>query len=129
MSRTKKDRPYWVRLNDPTEARTPYHYHHGSRWFNNGYKGNAESDYCCIDEEYTGTDWRRSCGYYLGYRRHVCVIPKNAVRDMYYSPMRNDERMVLRNALKDYNTFAEVDEDMYLNEKSRHATYGGGYWD
>ena len=127
MSRTYKDRPYWVRLNDKREARTPFHRHHANGWWLKDV-----FDECLIDTPYTGAtdEWRRRyCGYYLGYRRHVCQIPKNAVREMYYSPMRNDERMVLRNAAKDYNSFGEIDEDLFLNEKSRHATYGGGYWD
>lgn len=133
MSRTDKDRPYWVRVNDETEARTPYHYHHGSRFYNGGYKVNAEDEdgYCTIDDKRTGQpgEWRLPCGYYLGYRRHVCEIPPGAEREGYYAPLRNDERMALRNAVKDYNTFGEVDEDMYLQEQHRHATYGGGYWD
>lgn len=125
MSRTYKDRPYWVRLNDKREARTPFHRHHNWYTRNNGW------EVCTFGEPYTGgtDEWRRNCGYYLGYRRHTCYAPKDYIRDMYYSPMRNDERMVLRNAAKDYNSFGEIDEDFFLNERSRHATYGGGYWD
>lgn len=125
MSRTYKDRPYWVRQNDKREVRTPFHQHNQFRF------GSKEFETCNIDEPYTGQpgEWRRKCGYYLGYRRHVCHPPRGAVRDAYYSPMRNDERMTLHNAAKDYNSFGEIDEDFFLNEKSRHATYGGGYWD
>lgn len=125
MSRTDKDRPYWVRQNDETEVRRPFHRHDQYRF------GREPFDECEIDEPYTGAtgEWRRRCGYWLGYRRHVCVVPPHAEREGYYAPLRNDERMVLRNAVKDYNTFGEIDEDFYIQEQHRRACYGGGYWD
>jgi len=127
MSRTDKDRPYWVRVNDETEARTEFHYHH-RRYRGDPYEGEYE---CEIDNPVDDSTvmWKRRCGYYLGYRHHICEIPPGAVREGYNAPLRNDERMALRNAVKDYNTFGEVDEDMYLQEQHRHACYGGGYWD
>lgn len=45
---------------------------------------------------------------------------------MYYGPLRSETRHTLRNALKDYNTYGEVDENFFLQEKSRHTKYHGG---
>lgn len=125
MSRTYKDRPYWVRLNDPSEVRRPFHYHEGrGRFF-------EEFEACQIDVPYEGKkgEWRRNCGYYLGYHFHRCRVTREFRRLGFYGPLRSDQRMKLRNAVKDYNTFEEVDEDMYLREQNRRSTFYGGYWD
>lgn len=126
MSRTKKDRPYWVQVNDKsTKYRVAYHDHTG-RW----------GDTCTIDDPEEGpSTWRgstgrfTSCGHYLR-TPHVCDPHSVGNRsDRYWAPARQDERTYLKNAAKDYNTFGEVDEDYFLQEKTLHGPYGGGWWD
>lgn len=122
MSRTRKDRPYWVRSNDKTEKyRVAYHDHTG-----------RHGDDCTIDEPEVGRSfWFKRdtpCGHYL-HMPHKCEPHGDALTLLYWAPARQDERTYLKNAVKDYNTFGEVDEDYFLQEKTCNATYGGGYWD
>lgn len=49
-------------------------------------------------------------------------------RTMYYGPLRRATRDTMRNAVKDYNTCGDVDEDFFLQGNHRHASYHGGDW-
>ena len=139
MSRTKKDRPYWVRVNDPREARRETHRHHKC-----GVKVDFISisgkkidtnipDYCTIGEKEKGLSSNENdlnpCYFQLTWQypasRHS---PKKLRRDEYWKPMRGAERKYLKNAVVDYNTFGEVDEDAFLREKTLNSAFSGGYW-
>lgn len=124
MSRTYKDRPYWVRQNDPREDRVPYH-DHIERWWRRRINWDGE---CHLDEP-VNHETRHSfpCGYYL--RQRWYNVPRDFRHYNYYGPLRAHERDNLRDAAKQYNSWGEVDEDFYLPEAHRHATFGGGYWD
>lgn len=135
MSRTYKDRPYWVRTNDKKEVREASHdhLHLGETRKSIKFGEYTIADYCTIDEPLE-TDsfeesWKKPCGYDLSWSYSYFSVEKNRRNLLYWSPMRADEHKVTRNAVKDYNTFGEVDEDLYLREKTRHALYRGGYWD
>lgn len=125
MSRTDKDRPYWVRQNDPTEDRVEYHNHVAPRW-RTMY---AWDGTCHVDEPITRENRRSfSCGYYLRDRYHW--TPKREDRRLYYyKPLRSRERDTLGKAAKQYNAGYEVDENIVLPEAHRHGMYPGGYWD
>lgn len=135
MSRTYKDRPYWVRANDKKEVREAHHDHLrlGKVRQSMKYGEFKVADYCTIDEPLkTGTfleNLERPCYYELSWEYSYFKVEKRRRNMLYWSPMRADENKVMRNAVKDYNTFGEVDEDLYLREKTRHAIYRGGYWD
>ncbi|MBC9704519.1 MAG: hypothetical protein H9W81_05820 [Enterococcus sp.] len=118
MSRTFKDRPYWVRANDPQQDRYAYHNH-------------IYVDECPIDEKYTSNfgSYSRACGYALPWTYYRNDTPKKVRNTSYWIPLRTDERKVLNNLTRDYNTYGEIDEDFFLQEHHRHARYGGGYWD
>lgn len=126
MSRTDKDRPDWVRVNDKTEDRTEFHYHH-RRYWGEPYEGMYD---CEIDEPLDGSKGmrKRRCGYYLRTNRYW--NPKREDRRLYYyKPLRSRERDTLGKAAKQYNAGNEVDEDIVLPESHRHAMFPGGYWD
>lgn len=126
MSRTDKDRPYWVRTNDKTEKyRVAYHDHTGRR-----------GDECTVDEPEEhpsswrgrGGRWYSPCGHHL-HVPHICEPHGDSASVYYWVPARQDEQTFLKNAVKDYNTFGEVDEDYFLQEKTLNGPYGGGWWD
>lgn len=135
MSRTYKDRPYWVRANDKKEVREAHHDHLrlGQVRQSMKYGEFKVADYCTIDEPLkTGTfleNLERPCYYELSWEYSYFKVEKRRRNMLYWSPMRADENKVMRNAVKDYNTFGEVDEDLYLREGTRHSIYRGGYWD
>jgi hypothetical protein len=113
-----------VRSHDKSEKhRAAYHDHTG-----------RYGDECTIDQPNYGSPFSRRkdrtpCGHYLQYP-HICdphTADNRAL--LYWAPARQDERTYLKNATKDYNTFGDVDEDYFLQEKTMNATYGGGYWD
>jgi hypothetical protein len=126
MSRTDKDRPYWVKSNDKTEKyRVAYHDHTGRR-----------GDECTIDEPEEhpsswrgrGGRWYSPCSHYI-HLPHICQPHGTSLRDFYWVPSRAEERDYTTRAIKDYNTFGEVDEDYFLQEKTLNGPYGGGWWD
>lgn len=130
MSRTDKDRPYWVRLNDPSEIRRADHTHHPYGRYSKSWFG--EENVCDIDKPMTGRfeiDRKRNCDYRLTNYRYWYDDPsREDCHNEYYAPLRSEERMSLRKAARQYNTYGEVD-DVYLQEQHRHSCYGGGgYW-
>jgi hypothetical protein len=135
MSRTYKDRPYWVRANDKKEVREATHDHlrFGKTTKSIKYGEYTVADYCTIDEPLkTGTfqeSLERPCYYDLSWSYSYFSVEKLRRNMLYWSPMRAEEKKVTCNAVKDYNTFGEVDEDLYLRENTRHSIYRGGYWD
>lgn len=134
MSRTYKDRPYWIRANDSTNLRKAVHRHAIFGFTYTPYNSKNPihfADHCTIDEPITKASQRSKPCYYklrtrsTGYDETTKEMRNNA----YWEPMRTDERIVLRNAVKDYNTYGEIDEDFFLQENHHHARYGGVYWD
>lgn len=138
MSRTDKDRPYWVRVNDPSEPTISYHDHLSfgkiSTWRWGGGCPLEYADYCTIDEP--KADYRRSkeemrkpCSKELGYQYKYWDNPRKAERrNEYWKPLRATERKVLWEAVKDYNSFGEVDDELYVRENTRNAPFNRGWW-
>lgn len=126
MSRTDKDRPYWVRTNDPTEDRVPHHDHIPRWWRRKRLVWDGE---CHLDDPVNhGTRFDHACGYHLRFDRYW--NPKREDRRLYYyKPLRSRERDTLGKAAKQYNAGYEVDEDIVLPESHRHCMFPGGYWD
>lgn len=145
MSRTYKDRPYWVREHDKN-TREEHHNHTklglGTKTFANG-KGGAvryyHPDECSIEMDQqvhpSTTRWDfYPCYYYLSSgsikRYYRDYTPSNDdLHSDYWAPMRSDVRMGLTGAAKEYNTYGDIEADIFFREKSRHSTYKGGYWD
>lgn len=145
MSRTYKDRPYWVKEHDKN-AREEHHNHTQmgmeTKSYNNG-RGSINNYYypdeCSIGMEQqvhpSTTRWDNyPCYYYLSngtikrYYRDYSP-PRDTLHDLYWGPMRADVRDGLNDAVKEYNTHGDIEEDIFFREKSRHSIYKGGYWD
>lgn len=138
MSRTRKDRPYWVRLNDKKEtiAKNEYHNHNIFGKTITLWTGEERTyaDYCTIDEPAMNRSNReirqRPCRISPGWNYYYGTPTSERVNLGYWSPLRRDETDKLRKLTKFYNAGEDLDEvDFFLNEKTRHATYGGGDWD
>lgn len=138
MSRTHKDRPVWVKLNDRKTRRVEEHNHH--RFGETGvfYKGGTYSylEYCTIDkpqEAVHHAEGQSPCYYYAAIPKIFYAkyggAHKKALHMDYWNPLRAEERTTLTRLKKEYYAMGEVDEDIYLPEKTRNTPYGGGYWD
>lgn len=143
MSRTYKDRPYEVRAKD-SKREFIYESHDHRRL---GYSPTMSFrgiliEYpteCPIDNMITGRylnadgilcQQAKTCTHELlfthwNYRRPS----KDEIRNSFWAPMRTAEKNYLKKAVQSYNTYSEVDEDFFLQEKTHHACYGGGWWD
>lgn len=119
MSRTYKDRPDWVQLNEPSPLlkaiRRPLHVQ-------------PCDGICELDEPMTEEDLEtRRCRYYLPFRLYLRKATPQLRRDFFWGPVRSEERESLRNMKNQYNAGLDVD-DAVLTERHGHAMYGGGYW-
>lgn len=135
MSRTDKDRPYWVRQNDPSEARLAIHMHHTPMFYTAGWNSNrwGEIGVCDLDKPMTGewsVDRKRNCYYRVTPPDHYAYDKcEREDRNLYYyAPVRMKERDLLGKAAKQYNTSGEVD-DVDLPGYHHHMPFGGGWWD
>lgn len=145
MSRTHKDRPYWVKErtkkygeevhNHALMGRETKTYRNGKGGTNNYYypdECSIEMDrqvhpstvrwenYPCYHSLSSGS-WKQ---YYKTYSP-----PRDTLHNLYWGPMRADVRDDLNGVAKEYNTYGDIEGDILFREKSRHSTYGGGYWD
>lgn len=136
MSRTDKDRPYWVRVQDESEPRQAHHEHQRFGRVSHTLSGKIieVADHCTIDEPTRGNgpygyNWEKPCTYHLSWAYSYYNVDRYRRRAMYWGPLRMDESMTLRKAVKQYNSTGEVDDDFFLQENHHHSCYGGGYWD
>lgn len=136
MSRTKKDRPYWVRANDKTERRVARHDHDRiGRYYK--YYGQSVvyqyEDECTIDYPRTGnnSDKNYPCTWELdyGYNYFYGGMSVQERHMTYYNPLRTLERDTLRKAVKEYNTTGDIEKDIFFQDRHQHQMLNGGYWD
>lgn len=120
MSKTDKDRPLWVRANDTSLKRVPYH-DHLDRW------GNVVD--CDIEmptvynDAYRGL---RQCGYDI-YQDSWLDTPSRKVRHYeWFGPVRAKMRDSLRAQVREYNTYGEVDDAIFIGD--HRNTPLNGYW-
>lgn len=120
MSRTDKDRPYWVRVRDKHEKRSESHTHRSWR--------SREELACDIDQhDAQGYNERHDghCGYQLdlhkGCRYHSSP-PGWLVDHLYHEPMRRDARDVLREAAKEWNGSGDTEREP-LSPQNRHDAH------
>lgn len=132
MSRTDKDKPYWILCNDPQQVRHPYHNHNlfGKMTYKN-FEGESQyKDYCTIDEPVTKeTEFINPCGYRIHWMYYNTKPTKVMRHNEYWRPLRSAERAATHKALREYNATGEIDEDFFLRSAPHRGTYYGGYWD
>lgn len=99
MSNTFKDRPYWVRSNDPSERRDADHDHRGG--------------VCTIDEPVTrDNQYGTWCAYSATeYSQHGDGPTREYVRAVWWGPERARTRDACRLLATQYNTTGDVNED------------------
>jgi hypothetical protein len=136
MSRTKKDRPYWVKLNDKKVAKRPHHNHAVIGKTVRGFRGNiiTYADECTLEQPETHSsndDHRRPCSYLLGYGYGYWLdgMTREDRMNTYYNPLRTMEREELTKAKKEYNATGDIEKDIAFPDGHRHGMLGGGYWD
>ena len=125
MSNTTKDRPYWVRANDPAERGKPYH-----GCTNPWYVKAHGIDCCDIDEPQTATG-SKICQYMISSeklsRYRWSRGPTKAERRIeYWKPERRQQRESTHKATRAHRAGQLVDIE---GTDHRHAPIRGGYWD
>lgn len=136
MSRTKKDRPYWVRVNDKTENRIEHHDHERLGKYYSRYKENKTRRYseeCTIDvpRQANGDLTAYTCTWELNYG-YSYLYGGMSVKDRhitYYNPLRTLERDTLRVAVKEYNATGDLEDGVFFQDRWQHGMLGGGHWD
>lgn len=136
MSRTRKDRPYWVRANDKKEKRVEHHNHELLGRYYRYYGDNRvrqHSEECTIDLPRTKNygDNHYTCTWELdyGYNYLYGGMSVEERHQTYYNPLRTLERDTLRKAVKEYNATGDIEYDIFFQDRYQHQMLNGGYWD
>ena len=123
MSRSRNTTPHWVKVLKANDREDTHH-----KRCKTVFDG-PDSIECDLERRTFGIRYR--C-YSLS--ETACLTtPKgyNGRReqqhDYYYNPERRNMRDDLRAALREYNTFGEVEVDP-VNQQHRHAPFAGGWW-
>lgn len=136
MSRTYKDRPYWVRVNNPNPKYDDVyesHTHHDTYWLE--WNGECDIEEPMRNSSYMEIRRNQSCFRQLdwNYSRRWSNLPsRESVHNLWYAPLRMEERTELETCKKIYNAsgLSELeDRDIIITEKHGGGVYGGGYWD
>lgn len=115
MSRTFKDRPYWVQEYDTRNLRVAYHHCH------------KRDSVCDLEEP---KRWSvGACNYWLiapvySWQR----VEHEMVRNNYYAPERSFVRDGLLSLVKEYNSNGDVDDADPWAFPHRHAPFNGSWW-
>jgi hypothetical protein len=125
MSGTDKDRPRWVRENEPDNRLGEYHTCKYPWAIANGRK-------CDIDVASTPTG-RKFCRYnlvdeHVRSKKWYDQVPKNIRREYYWKPERAGRRDDLGQVLKAARRGDEPDTGSELHGQHRHSPLHGGYW-
>lgn len=137
MSRTDKDRPYWVKANDETLLRAPRHDHTSLGIFFSQYLIGVSqySDHCTIDEP-VERNWRDNenrivptCDYAPSvYHRLERSHTREDRKNDYYRPLRAKERDILKGATREYNTYGNFEKDIAFADNHQSSELSRGYW-
>lgn len=158
MSRTHKDRPQWVKENDPVyrknsvaqhdcgtrSRRTKWHYEERNytiSWY--GFQKTGTYQVLVIDEiELYHIDCdidakaHRSFSRYrtdktcehVQYRRHRCEVQPED-RKQFHRQVRNERRGVAKKLVDEYNVSGTIEYDYVFTPHRKRAMFGGGYLD
>lgn len=137
MSRTRKDRPDRVKLNDPREPKETRHRHSALGRSGKNFLGLdfAYQDHCTAEEPAVHGSNRdtmalRPCEPQLTWKpSSTNRVPREVIAEFYWAPARQEERIALHKLAGEYNTLGELETEPVLHEQHRHAGFGGGWWD
>ncbi len=125
MSRTDKDRPYWVRVNDKRDKqrRGVEHLHTGWR----GSVRDCDEHVLCSGHDYRTTN----CTPYLDYHIYATSPQRSACATEWHRQERAGQRVIKRNLTRAANSGWVEDAEDLIDNCQTHvgAYYHGGYWD
>lgn len=158
MSRTYKDRPQWVKENDPayrkdsvaqhdcgTRSRyTKWHYEERNytiSWYSfqktNTYRIRVVDEIelyyvdCDIDAEAhrsSSSYWTDKTCEHVQYGGHRCEVQPED-RKQFHRQVRNERRGVTKKLVDEYNVSGTIEDDYVFTPHRKRATFGGGYFD
>lgn len=122
MSRTDKDRPYWVRSNDPTDPQSTgvSHYHR--------LHARGECDEHVVTDQH---DHRNTyCASHLTFHTYT-TSPRSYHARIWYRQERAAQRVIKRTLTRAANSgWLDDAEDMIDNRQTHVGSYyHGGWWD
>lgn len=137
MSRTRKDRPYRVRVNDKSEPKQLRHSHASFAVTGINFLGEefGYADHCTIEEPVVHRSNRDPmnrppCEADLAFQHRTGSRPsRKDVRDAYWSPARQAERYALQSMAAEFNTTGDIETEPVMPDQHRGSMYGGGWWD
>lgn len=124
MSRTDKDRPYWVRVNDKRDKQRRGVEHRHTGW--RGSVRDCDEHVLCSGHDYRTTN----CTPYLDYHVHVTSSQSVHARE-WHRQERADQQVIKRNLTCAANSGWVEDAEDFIDNRQTHvgAYYHGGYWD
>lgn len=137
MSRTRKDRPYRVKVNDPREPKYVSHRHAalgltGTNFLGQefGYQDRCTAADPAVHPSSIDPMAKRPCETDLSWQAPNTGRPsRDTVTQLYWAKARHAERGTLRALAGEYNANGDLDTEPVLPERHGHAMFGGGYWD
>lgn len=131
MSRTDKDRPYWLEYGDWVEAHIcnrPW----TQSWSNCDIpefppdKVIRPRTFGVMKSGWTWCAWeRRSERKHYSNRYHIKNVPKWYVDHVYHNPMRRDNRDMGRRAVAEYRATGDIDAEFEVRQARNDAKW---YW-
>lgn len=120
MSRTHKDRPHWVRLNDRNEKRVAHH-DHIDYWGNDV---DCDIDSPIVREDKYCVD--RNCSYEIEGVYLWEETPSRRMRHYeWFGPVRAKTRDAMVSQVKEYNTYGIIETDSKEPDDHRNAPIKG----
>jgi hypothetical protein len=122
MSKTDKDRPFWVKQNDSSLLRQAYH-DHVDYW---GNEVECDIHLPTVREDKYRVD--RNCGYDIVAYYAWADSPSRRIRHTeWFGPVRAKTRDSMLAQAKEYNTYGEIYNDSTEPGDHRNAPIKG-YW-
>jgi len=126
MSRTDKDRPYWVKVRDRRVPTVERHWHHGLRWRR---WRQINGTGCDLAEFDAATD--RTAKQWFNCERHLAAeyhrryhrdgpAPRWFTHHVWFEPERVRERDRLGEIVKEYHAHREVEDYDFPNHQHNH---------
>lgn len=123
MSRTDKDRPWWVRHHDRSDDALVEHHMCGrSLWKRDFHE-------CDINEPAQFGEDNYHCRRIPSSMRGWGYGPSPDDRRIDHQKRRTQARINTVNYIKQYREYGDVDDEMPFQQSIIHFPEGGGYWD
>lgn len=123
MSKTDKDRPFWVIQNDSSIYREAYHDH--VDYLGNDVDCDIHLD--TVREDKYRAD--RNCGYDVVKRYSFVDAPSRKKRhNDWFGPARSKTRDAMISQVKEFNSLGYIESDSAEPGDHRHAPMRGTWW-